>query len=403
MPSYKFIFLGGLFCEEQREFILRNSVGVVQNAADVLQKNIVIGLDSISSSGVTVINLPFVGSYPKRFRVRYFPAIHARVGQHSQIHGFGFLNITLVKLVSRFVAATKALWAENRGGEVILFVYSAHLPFVLSSLIFRFTRPSVKICLVLPDLPEYMGGGGFLYSIFKRIDAAIFYSLAKRIDYFVVLTEKMIFRLGVDEKRAVVIEGVAPDMPPEVNFKPVDSRSFLYTGTLARRYGVVDLIDAFEKLEGRDVELWICGDGDSRDYICSAAKRDRRIRYFGQLERGDVVKLQGRATVLVNPRPPEGEFTKYSFPSKIMEYMVSGRPVIMYKLDGVPKEYSPYYISPEGVGVDWLAATMRRTLQMSEDRLGALGEAARQFVLAEKSARIQARKILNLVTQGELC
>ena len=38
----------------------------------------------------------------------------------------------------------------------------------------------------------------------------------------------------------------------------------------------------------------------------------------------------------VNPRQNNEEFTKYSFPSKTMEYLASGVPVVAYKLDGIP-------------------------------------------------------------------
>lgn len=403
MSNIKFLFLGGIFAENQLNFVTQSSIGVVQNAADVLQKNLIAGLDKNTTSGVTVINLPFVGSYPKRFRVPYFPAVREAIGERSIILGFGFVNIFFIKLFSRFIVAIRALFGVKVIGETILFIYSAHLPFILAALLFRFFRPTVKICLIVPDLPEYMGGSGFLHSFFKKFDSAVFYFIVKKIDYFVVLTEMMIARLGVDEKRVVVIEGVAPDRPPDLALTSKTIRSFLYTGTLAQRYGIVDLVDAFERLDDEDIELWICGEGDSRDYISSAARRDKRIKYFGQMERSQVVLLQGRATILVNPRPPEGEFTKYSFPSKIIEYMVSGRPVIMYGLDGIPKDYSPYYMSPVGFGVECLALSMRESLDISDDQLNAMGARARNFVLSKKNSTTQTKKILHLIFKGGLC
>jgi glycosyltransferase involved in cell wall biosynthesis len=400
MLNIKFIFLGGVFVEKQLNFVTRNSIGVVQNAADVLQKNLISGLDKNTASGVTVINIPFVGSYPKRFRVPYFPAVTEATGERSIILGFGFVNIFFIKLFSRFIVAIRALFGVEVIEGAILFVYSAHLPFIFAALVFRFLRPAVKICLVVPDLPEYMGGGGFLHSFFKKIDSAVFYLLVKKIDFFVVLTEMMIVRLGVDAKRVVVVEGVAPDRPPDLAVVSKTIRSFLYTGTLARRYGITELVDAFEMLNEDDLELWICGEGDGKDYISLAVKRDKRIKYFGQMERSQVVLLQSRATILVNPRPPEGEFTKYSFPSKVIEYMISGRPVVMYRLDGIPEEYSPYYTSPADVGVNSFALCMRRMANMSSDQLNAMGERARNFILSEKNATTQTKKILDLIFQG---
>ena len=48
------------------------------------------------------------------------------------------------------------------------------------------------------------------------------------------------------------------------------------------------------------------------------------------------------ATLLINPRFSNEEYTKYSFPSKNMEYMASGTPILTTKLPGMPKEYYEY-------------------------------------------------------------
>ncbi|WP_194727118.1 glycosyltransferase [Noviherbaspirillum malthae] len=398
-----YVFLGGVFCEAQLNFISENSIGVIQNAADVLQKNMILGFDQNLSSGIAVINLPFVGSYPRRFRRLYFPSTQETIGVRSNIFGVGFLNVFFFKLLFRYISALRGLFSLKHSGNTVLFIYSAHLPFLLSALAYRMRRPAVRICLIIPDLPEYMGSTGFFSSIFKKIDIRLFYYCVKKLDYFVVLTEMMISRLGVDPKKAVVIEGIASDKvySNENMFdgKSKAIRSFLYTGTLARRYGITTLIDAFEQLTDDDIELWICGEGDSKDYISQAAERDKRIKYFGQIGRDEVVMLQNKATILVNPRPPDGEFTKYSFPSKIIEYMASGRPIIMYRLAGIPEDYAPYYISPEGVGSDYLAMCMKKTLDMSIEELNSMAEKAQSFVLSKKNATTQTKKILDLISK----
>lgn len=58
----------------------------------------------------------------------------------------------------------------------------------------------------------------------------------------------------------------------------------------------------------------ICGIGDSEKAIREAAEKDFRISFLGQLPRSEVLEWQKQATVLVNPRQNNEEFTKYSFP-----------------------------------------------------------------------------------------
>ena len=148
--------------------------------------------------------------------------------------------------------------------------------------------------------------------------------------------------LNIGERPWVRIEGIFNanknnDFLEKENFKTI-----LYSGTLAKRYGVLNLLDAFSLIKNKEYRLWICGDGDGSGEINERAKNDSRIINFGQIPREEVLKRQQRATVLVNPRTSEGEFTKYSFPSKIMEYLASGTPCIMHRLAGIPKEYFDY-------------------------------------------------------------
>lgn len=403
-PIPQIIFIGGIFSECQSTYIQYNSIGPIQNAADAFQKNIIAGIDSDTKKKTIILNLPFVGSYPKRFKSAYFPSTVETYGSNSLIKGASFINIAGIKLISRTLASLKALFSLSPTGTKVIFVYSAHLPFILSALIYRQFNRNTKLCLIIPDLPEFMGEGGVIYKSLKRIDQFLFYRLVDYFDSLIVLTKSMIDRIHVDQKKCLVIEGIA-NIPEDASFiNDIDNiqgfRSFLYTGTLALRYGIADLIEAFQKMKYPEIELWICGDGDGKSYVENSSKIDNRIKYFGQVDRRKAVELQKKASILVNPRRPEGEFTKYSFPSKILEYMASGRPVVMHKLDGIPEDYSPYYISPDSTDPQALAKCMDFAAEMSDEQLFKFGHEAQSFVLSNKDPITQAKKILNFVMEG---
>jgi glycosyltransferase involved in cell wall biosynthesis len=258
-----------------------------------------------------------------------------------------------------------------------------------------------KTCQILPDFPEYMGEGGILYRIVKRIESRIFYYLAKRIDHFVVLTPFMADRLGLDTSRFCVVEGMAYIDPADnlasLQLPKGPNRIFLYTGTLAARYGILDLLNAFSQIEGDNVQLWICGDGDSRTVVQQFAERDQRITYFGQVPRRRAVELQQQAHILVNPRPPNGEYTKYSFPSKTIEYLASARPIVMHRLPGVPSDYFPHIIAPTTPDAAGLSSALRRAAEMSYESLQEMGLKGREFVVGEKSPEKQCMKILRML------
>ena len=155
-------------------------------------------------------------------------------------------------------------------------------------------------------------------------------------DSFVFLTESM--KELFSEKPYSVIEGFLP----YCNFNYGNSRekkTVLYTGSLNPAFGITTLLSAFESISDPDYRLWICGAGDGQRDVEAAAERDSRIIYKGFLPKSEIADLQTRCDVLINPRPADGEYTKYSFPSKTMEYLLSGSKVVMHRLDGIDEEY----------------------------------------------------------------
>lgn len=57
--------------------------------------------------------------------------------------------------------------------------------------------------------------------------------------------------------------------------------------------------------------------------------------------------ISKNADVLVNPRQNDDEYTKYSYPSKNIEYLMTGNAVMAYMLDGIPEIYRSFFIVPE--------------------------------------------------------
>lgn len=84
------------------------------------------------------------------------------------------------------------------------------------------------------------------------------------------------------------------------------------------------------------------------------------------------------ATLLVNSRFTIEEFTKYSFPSKNMEYMASGTPLLTTKLPGMPQEYYPYVFLFDEETIDGYADAISNALTHSESELFKLGVSAKK-------------------------
>lgn len=179
--------------------------------------------------------------------------------------------------------------------------------------------------------------------------------------------------------------------------KDSEKISIMYSGVLDLRYGIHELLDAMNLLDER-YELWFTGDGNAVPLIEERAKNDKRIKNFGYLpSRQDLIKKQKEATMLISPRSTEEEASKYCFPSKIFEYMVSGNPVISTRIGGIPDEYFDYLIPIEKINAEDIATAIKQVGMMPKNDRKRLGNDGKQFILENKSNTAQVNRILKFM------
>ena len=144
-------------------------------------------------------------------------------------------------------------------------------------------------------------------------------------------------------------------------------------------------------------ELVIYGPGDYVEELKAICAEDPRVEYGGMLLSSQVMEKEMEATLLVNPRPTGEEYVKYSFPSKTMEYMASGTPVLTTRLPGMPAEYFPYVHFIDEETPEGIARALKRVLSRSDSELFSQGMAARAFILKTRNNLVQAEKILDML------
>lgn len=254
----------------------------------------------------------------------------------------------------------------------------------------------IPLCLIVTDLPEFEGGGKLL----RRINSGIF-SFA---DAFIFLTEPMNVRVNKRKKPYIVLEGhVDSSLDSVMDSKRLEyvekKKCIVYAGSLKKIYGIEYLVKGFIQADLENTELIIYGDGDYRKELEYFCKQYRNVQYMGVRPNDEIVAKEQQAMLLVNPRPTDKEYTKYSFPSKNMEYMVSGTPVLTTKLPGMPKEYYPYVYLIEKESVDGFSEKLKEICSIPASIRYQKGESARRFVMKEKSNVIQAKKVIEFLNK----
>ncbi len=328
------VFVGFLFDTDKEAELLATSRRAASNAPNQYQKGFLSGF----SEPVKILTTLSVGSFPK-LNTRLIFKRETKQTPQGEILYLPFFNFYLI----RDRMFRKGLYRElNRiikeQEHTTLYVYSLHMPFLKNiQKLKKKYGDRLHCCLIIPDL---VGKYGLvrrgLKGIRDRLQADKKMRLANCADSFVFLTEAM--KDLFEPKPYTVMEGFLPTSQFDYSNTRVP-KSVLYTGSLNRAYGFGTLLDAFSSIPDPDAQLWICGVGDMEEAVKNAAKQDPRIQFKGFLPKSEVSALQTQCDVLVNPRTDEGEYTKYSFPSKTMEYLLSGSKVVMYRLPGIGDEY----------------------------------------------------------------
>ena len=248
----------------------------------------------------------------------------------------------------------------------------------------------IKSVGIITDLPDFLSDKG--KNSFNNM-------IIKMFNNYVLLTDEMndyiVENITHKNKPYIVIEGsVDYTILNETTYEKYEKKVCMYTGTLAKIYGIEYLVKGFIKANVLNSELHIYGDGDFKNELIDLCKKNSNIKYFGTKPNEYIVEEQKKATLLINHRPSNEEFTKYSFPSKNLEYMASGTPLLATDLPGIPAEYKRYEYIIENENIDGIANMFRYVLNLTDAELRKKGKMAQEFVLGTKNNIIQTKKIM---------
>ncbi|HNX63096.1 MAG TPA: glycosyltransferase [Candidatus Limiplasma sp.] len=398
------LFLTLLYPPEDVETITRLSRDGLQNQVNAFQWALIEGLkENIGERGtLSILNALPVGIFPTHYR-KLWLANHASSEHYQELGG---INLPGLKQRDRTRQAAQALeqWVNKSPENRTVLIYTLYLPYLLAVQAIKRRHPDLKATVIVTDLPNELGIASGRKGLLRKLEYRMGKrknELCRKMDAFVLLTRQMAEVLPIEDKPRIVLEGlISPDMhldSGQTDIPPDDRPTILYTGTLNRELGIGDLLEAFQEMP--DVQLWLCGRGDMESEVSQVAATHDQIRYFGFVPRQTALALQMSATALINPRTAQGAFTRYSFPSKTLEYMQSGKPVLCCRLEGIPDEYDPYlrYIEPQtSAGI---REAVRAVLALAPDERETIGERARSFVLEKKNSRAQSAKLLQFLRQ----
>ncbi|WP_239561634.1 glycosyltransferase [Micromonospora luteifusca] len=366
---------------------------------------------SIRAAGcpVHLVSAAPASTFPRNRKILFRPGRFQQDGVQGDL--LGFVNLLGVKHLTRFLSAVRSgRRALRRQGSDVLLIHGVHTPFLWFGVLAA-RRRWVRVVPVLTDPPGVaLPTDGRIVRGLRRLDRALVRSALRRSSGVVVLTAALADDFAPSVPR-LVMEGIfnPPSVDPSTStaIGSVDAaseaspssakigptRALVYAGGLTRAYGVDRLVEAFRGLTAPDLRLFLFGRGELEDWLETQAKSDPRVVPPELLNRDALVKRLARAALLVNPRPVGQSFVRYSFPSKIIEYLSTGVPVVTTRLPGIPPDYERYLLFADSDTVEGLREAMLRALALPPEASRALGAAGAAFVRETRGPAAQGQRI----------
>ncbi len=394
----------GTVCEPEHYSRLLEGCRSKPSVSTLVFENALLSGFAAHGTQMEICSYPMIPPFPRS------PLLH--FGGNSQMLPSGYrcrwlntVNIPVLKQYSRSRDARKILrrWGEENRGNGLILTYSIP-PFLIKDILRCAETYDLKTAAIVPDLLRdmYMNENPRSpVTMLKNVYLRPALRLQDRYDGYIYLTDAM-HAVVAPDKPYTVMEGIADASAaaPPCTREKADPPAVMYAGMLHEKYGILSLLDAFEALDAESAELWLFGDGTAAEQVKARAAGNPRIRYFGVVPHSQILAYERRASLLVNLRPTQETYTEYSFPSKTIEYMLSGTPLLTTRLKGIPDAYFDYVFTADSGRPEDLARAMRYALTRPQADRMRLGERAQRFIRREKNAAAQTAGLLAFLEES---
>lgn len=234
-------------------------------------------------------------------------------------------------------------------------------------------------------------------NVIKKVRKKIRYfkekNLIKKLDFCIPITEYITKDLEFNGPSIVMEGGIDKN-----EFKEIEkienniNKKIVYTGTIDSVNGIEMLVKVAEILKDDNFEFIVAGDGPLANYLDNKSKNLNNLNYIGKVSNQKCLEIQRKADLLVLFRPTNQKITRYTFPSKLHEYILSGRPVLITDLEGINDEYKKNVNIIKKEDEKYIANEIKDHFKEQEKMLNK-AVLAKDFVLKNKTWSAQGLKI----------
>lgn len=321
--------------------------------------------------------------------------------ESNQVNMLPFINVFGLKHLTRFLVTFffTLNWAmRNRSSRRVIIMHGVQSCKIWGILLASAMIPAVTIAFLTDDLGIPLKWEGWFSRFVRRIDVFLMKLGLQRVSGVIAMTAQLADKLATGRPRLIIPAIQNPSANLRVETCKQDGIFTIgYFGGLHSQYGIELLLTAFGMVHRDDWQLLIAGKGEMEKQIHELAMRDHRIKFFGFLPPEEVRRVYQVVDVLVNPRPTSAPIASLSFPSKLAEYLGTGKPVITTDLPVLDESFRNHLIVARSDTPEELVRCLEQVASWNDEQYEAWRIKTLAFVENELSPRAQGKKIRHFV------
>lgn len=391
----KILFIGYILEDNDLDKFIGPSI-----AGNKMQRGIVRGLKNKGENDVTILSLIPIAMYPKE--KKFFIYKKSSYVDGIKIIYIPFINIFLIKQISQVLLAsvyTFIISVKNKKKHPKLITFNMFPNISIATILTSKVLNLSSIC-IFADPPIFTEN----LSKMKKIEQSISEKIMKEYKKMVVLNESVIEKYNLKMPYIILDGGFNKEDYSELliekkNIKNNKNFIISYTGALTEYNGIKELLQGFNSLKKTNIELHIYGAGKLEKLVQEYCEIDSRIIFFGQSDNKEILKVQKNSDLLINPRKENEEISMLTFPSKMIEYLLSGTPVLTTKLNGLTEDYLKYVTIIPNCSSEGIKTAISEFLNSDYQEKLIISEKAKCSISRNKEWTPQVKKILDFIRE----
>lgn len=356
----------------------------------------------VGFENVYILSFPEVRNYPAVKKILFYSE-HFNIEKNAGVV-MGFINIILIKHVSRLCQLIKygsLIIKKNKIKHIVM--YGTHTPYMLFGIFAKYLF-DVDLMIVLTDQHGVkVGSDAYLGEVLRWLDTKLMKYAIDKFDSYLCLSKAFVEKFKL--RRYFVLQGIINKEYSELveqrkknhQTKNGDVFNVYYAGALNKNNGVDLLLLSLSYIDRSDISINFLGKGDLEELVVDMSKVDARVKYHGALSGDELVAELMRANLLINPRPIEDEYAIASFPSKLIDYMLTGIPILTTRLMSIPEEIGDCFYFIDGCEPKSIADAIGRILSLSDSERNRVGRLASEKASILYDDSVVGKKIYELI------